>query len=289
MAVGRLFTHEDGRFFHMHKTVGALVLFNFGRWTLSLFRSGVVDVSSNWTFAWLALHALLHATSFQFKLQERRNLTYNIIWPEMRLHSMIFAYRSIAVCALIVLHDRGLLSSAGLMYGRMACVFFTLVSADVVTFLLGPIAANTGLSAANTATTMRSNPFAPGTPKYVVRALNTFYSISQIFATMNVIFRGFGSNFLALVAIQTAPFGMTLVKKGVLRQTGWHVFYVCALSISYIYPLVYGNAAGGHAWYGTIAISVALLRMGLGVNKYVLWIGVVWIVSLLQILQILQM
>jgi hypothetical protein len=270
MAVGRLFTHEDGLYFHVHKIIGALVLANFARCMIPLFRDGVLNLSSDWTFAWLAIHALLHVTSFQFRLQARRNLTYNIIWPEMRLHSMIFAYRSIAVCALIVMNERGILSSSALMYGRVACVFFTLASADTVTYLFAPIVAPT--------TTMRSNPFAPGTPQYVARTLNAFYSISQIFATMNVIFRGFGSNFLALVAIQTAPFGMTLVKKGVLRQTGWHVFYVCALSVSYIYPMIHANVVcmnnKAGSWYGTIAMIVVMLRMGLCVNKYAIWLGV---------------
>ena len=94
--VHRLITHEDRHIMHIHKTLGVLVLGHiFYRMNLIIKLGDSGLAASPWTPLWLVIHALLHVSSFQFRLPSKRNRTYNIIWPEFRLHSMIFAYRSI--------------------------------------------------------------------------------------------------------------------------------------------------------------------------------------------------
>jgi hypothetical protein len=136
----------------------------------------------------------------------------------------------------------------------------TMVSADYVTNIYKNV---------STSTTMRDNPYPSYISEYFIQIHNLFYSISQVFATLNIINRGYDEVFLTLVAIQTAPFCMTLVKKGILKPLGWHVYYTLALSINYYYGRI--NEYDDIISPKLIVFIFAVLRFRCNVNKYILW------------------
>lgn len=252
----RLVTHEDAAILHMHKILGALCLGNFTYRMWNWYNFGTLGFdSSYWTLGWIVIHALLHISSFQFIIPNRRNRVYNIIWPEMRIHSMLFAYRSLLVMLIMWFYDRGI-ADERIMYLRGPVVIGTMILADATTryYKVGD-------------TTMRNNPYPDYAPSWFIKAHNLFYSISQVFATINMLFKGTDLAFLALIPIQTAPFCMTLVKKGIINQAGWHLYYTIALFINYRYALC-----------NTIQINIRYLvmffvmgRFVFNSNKYVLW------------------
>jgi hypothetical protein len=124
---------------------------------------------------------------------------------------------------------------------------------------------------------MRGNPYPDGTPPALRRALNLFYSASQVGATMIVMSsRDTVALLWVLLPIQLAPFLMTLVKKGILNQAGWHLWYTLSLLVNWAYRYVWrveqsrvGPVAPVHsmAMWGALCV----LRLGLGANKYALW------------------
>lgn len=344
----RLFTREDGRFLHLHKILGVVVLAHFAYRLALWLRYGSMGLDDGdverdrWTLlALYAAHALLHVSSFEFHLPARRNTRYNVIWPEMRWHTMIFAYRSLAV---LMMHWAGvallpplLRSSGGAAQAAAAwwasvhpgaaaaiaatvrggVVLATMVAADSVTesyrrrmrqeqMLRGGGSDTTEevplTMKAETSMTMRANPYPAYLPAACTRAHNLFYSTSQVLATLNIVTAASMDRvFLLLLPIQTAPFCMTLVKKGVITQAGWHLYYTLALLANYalaLTPLLHGSSSssssssstmgeegvcGDCSWctpipravYLTLALAFVTGRFVLRRNKYALWTAVI--------------
>jgi hypothetical protein len=124
-------------------------------------------------------------------------------------------------------------------------------------------------------TTMRDNPWPAYIPRWYARTHNLFYSISQIFATLNMLFRNNERVFLSLIPIQTAPFCMTLVKKGIINQAGWHFWYTVALLINYWYSLAYKENGVAIKY---MALFCIVSRFGFRMNKYFMWLCVLgWV------------
>lgn len=264
----RLVTHED-RPYHAHKVLGALCLFHFAYRIFLGFVHGSMFFGERGTLLWIAMHSMLHATSFRFEVPNRRNKVYNVIWPEMRWHTAIFAHRSLIAMLIIWLADRGVVSPFASIAMRPPLVLGTMLLADGAS----AIHAATTTASNGSSTTMRGNPYpAYASPRFIEN-LNLFYAISQILATMNVMVATTPDRpFLTLLAIQTAPFGMTLVKKGVITQAGWHFWYTLALLMNYAYAaVVIERGALTMPAYVAISVGVGILRLRYRVNKYVLW------------------
>ena len=87
---------EDPQF--THKILGGLALASFA-WRLMRFGDDDMGFASHpeWTIPTLLLHLTLGASSFQFRIPSKRIATDGgRIWPEYRLHSFVFAARSMA-------------------------------------------------------------------------------------------------------------------------------------------------------------------------------------------------
>lgn len=275
MLLKRLFTHEDGAFGHAHKILGVSVLasFAFRAWTWATSDSMGFDAAP-WTVpACVLLHAALHASSFQFVVGARRNRRYNVIWPEMRWHSAIFAGRSLAtmLCIWATPNPR--------TWVRAAIVAATMALADLVTarYKAADVATASATASATTTTTMRDNPYPEGTPAWVIRPLNAFYSVSQAGATLVVLTSSsIDTVFWLLFPIQTAPFLMTLVKKGAIGQAGWHLAYAAAVASSYMLSMLTPMRMSVLSWGETLAVLAAFAawRMLLRGDKYVFWAAV---------------
>jgi len=276
----RLVTHEDGRYLHAHKLLGVSVLGHFAYrlwywWTHGPDVGLGLDDGSWATLALLMMHLSLHASSFQFALPARRNLAYNVIWPEMRWHSAFFAGRSIVVLLAMWLQRNGVIGEEAAYACRGLSVLLTMVLADVVThFFKKPGAGGRGANA--TSSTIRDNPYPAWVPRWCRHVVALTYSTAQVFGTLMVLFRTEGAVFWTLLPIQTAPLLITLVKKGIIAPAGWHLWYSLAILVNYFFHPVYDGDARlmmvGNLVHA--AAVIAVLRFGLRVNKYLLWSGV---------------
>jgi hypothetical protein len=258
----RLATHEDARFAHAHKLLGVLVLGHFAWRLCNWYRIGQLGFRPGdpAVLGWLLAHAALHVSSFQFVVPNRRNAVYNIIWPEMRWHSLLFAYRALLVMLLVWAEQVGWVPMRLDGWLRGAVILGTMLCADAAT------------RAYDGKPTMRNNPYPAYVPAALARAQNMFYSLSQLFATLNMLYRGYDMVFLTLIPIQTAPLLMTLEKKGIINQMGWHLWYTVAVAISYAYGITH-MAVGNTVT--PVALAIGAARFGLRANKYALWGGVI--------------
>lgn len=92
----KLFTEED-RFF-VHKILGMSCLISF------VVRCSIIGADSDmgfrshpeWTLPTLLLHFLLNLSSFDFRIPAKRIKEGTRVWPEYRLHSIIFLSRHLA-------------------------------------------------------------------------------------------------------------------------------------------------------------------------------------------------
>ena len=89
----KLVTREDG--FHIHKTLGIMCLCNFIYRYSMLWMYGTMDLNNPLGFASVLLHGLLSTSSLIFHIPEDRNPMSPMIYPEFRLHSIVFALRSV--------------------------------------------------------------------------------------------------------------------------------------------------------------------------------------------------
>ena len=263
----RLVTKEDGQYFHIHKILGITVLGSF-IYRIYLFLM-IGDMNFNSSFATMmciAVHAALHISSFQFILPARRNKSYNVIWPEARIHSMVFAYRSLSAMIIIWMQMRAIISTILADRLRIVIIFLTMFAADFTT-----------MSYKNNDTTMRDNPYPTYIPQILRQIQNMFYSVSQVIGTMQIInCRSMDVAFIILLPIQTAPFCMTLVKKGIIKQAGWHFYYTWALLIIYIRSIL--SVADNQQFvmndmyiFWKLVAAFCIGRFGMNINKYTLW------------------
>jgi hypothetical protein len=267
----RLVTHEDRKFGHLHKILGfgvlAHYLYRFYR-GIVLGSSGLVD--GDWvTLSLILMHAMLHVSSFQFIVPVNRNMTYNVIWAEMRWHTLLFAYR--AIFAMIIIWGRvyyPALVLRNLWVPRAFLVMGTMAAVDFVTKKLGT---------SRSGKTIRDNPWPSEVTMTTRSYFHLWYSMSQAAATYVIL----SSDdmmvvFMSLFPIQLAPFLMTLVKKGVMRQAGWHFWYVVSLLIPIVYTFSIfvrsGDGEVGKVWTYIVAMGMFYVgRLKMGVDKYVLW------------------
>ena len=246
-----LITHHDGKYGHIHKTLGILSLGHFVR------RFGEFAVYRLMTFdrtAWffIAIHALLSWSSLIFYLAAFRSDMAPMIWPEFRAHSILFASRSLAAMSLT-------LSGVSTPLTRFINVFGTILLADLATRYY-----------AATKTTMRDMPFPDWVTQRARDRLNMYYSVSQVLATAGLLFSpSMERAFFILFPIQIAAFLMTLVRKRMLSPLGWHVLYASSLGLNYVHGAFARDTLPVLFYVGSLAFCV--LRFRFRMNKYLLW------------------
>ena len=75
--------------------------------------------------------------------------------------------------------------------------------------------------------------------------------------------------FAPLLAIQLAAFLMTLVRKGLISTTTWHVAYTASLAVC-----VFTVSGGEFVWVSAVGIGFLVVRMWLGAPKYLVWCAI---------------
>mmetsp|Transcript_21837 Transcript_21837/g.21130 ORF Transcript_21837/g.21130 Transcript_21837/m.21130 type:complete len:325 (-) Transcript_21837:64-1038(-) len=262
--VHKLMTKEDGHYGHVHKMIGSAALAHYIYRTYLLVTTGTMQFDSSMvTLYCILLHMLLSVSSFIFKIPNNRINSAPMIYPEFRLHSIIFAYRSLIV--MILMWGSKRYESVVPLYLRGAVVILTMVAADKVTSTYK-----------DQGTTMRAMPFPAYISPLTRDRLNVFYSVCQIFATSQVLFSYHLDEVFAVVfPIQIAALLMTMVRKSIISAGAWHYYY----SLSLLSNFVVGPIAGwfnpattpGGFFFPSALIFCALRFNVRGLNKYMLW------------------
>lgn len=248
----KLMTKEDP--LHFHKILGGIVLANYlYRYTCFFFYGHMNFSKSHWDTALLAVHGLLSVSSLAFHISGVRNPQQPMIYPEYRLHSILFALRSVACCLLAIWQYHYVYT--------MAVCGSTLMLADLITTYYNPVG--------NNGSTMRNMPFDKSIPLEEQNQIVSMQSASQIGATL-FMFGNAETAFSPMLAIQLAALLMTLVRKSIIDAYMWHFVYSLSLWINNV--LFYSATPGFFVMFLAIYNLHYYVVFPYRINKYVAWI-----------------
>jgi hypothetical protein len=244
--IPKLVTKEDP--YHIHKMLGILSLGHFSYRFFNLFTYRSMDFNTNYDIAFLWIHILLSATSFQFKIPKTRNQVSPMIYPEFRLHNLLFSYRSI-LCSLFLYYK------FPITYNILVC-YLTMIGADIVTYYY------------KDGTTMRSMQFDSNVPIESKQIITLYHSKMQVCATIYMI-GNIDSAFSPLFAIQFPSFLMTLVRKNIIKRNHWHFLYGLSLMTNIF---VYYSLSLDYIIFQFLTYNLFYyLRFIKRQNKYICW------------------
>jgi hypothetical protein len=266
----KLFTREDR--FQLHKICGLFSLLHFFYRAYLLVSTGSMRFEDNFglTVAAISIHFLLSTSSLIFKIPNARIKIAPMIYPEFRLHSIVFASRSMVLMVLQSFYGH-YVNGVIPFYFRWSIIMVTMILADYITTKYGETCER------GSGTTIRDMPF----PDYISDSFkskaNIFYSQAQMLATAYLLL-GVATPkiteyaFLILFPIQLAAFLMTLVKKGILPSIDWHIFYALSLLIPFLY-LILNTEVSESIPALPAGVAFGVMRIHTRVSKYVLWNG----------------
>lgn len=205
----KLVTNEDR--FHIHKTMGVACLVNFFYRYFLLLTTGSMNLATGEGIGFICLHGLLSASSLIFHLPDNRISGKPMIYPEMRLHTIIFTMRSVLCCLsyFLELHQTF----------RFFLIMATMFSADMVT---------EHYKLKNYGTTIRNMPYDARVTEEAKESVRLMNSQMQIGATLFML-GGSESAFFPMFAIQFASLLSTLVRKSIISANMWHILYAISL------------------------------------------------------------
>lgn len=203
-------------------------------------------------------HILLSYSSLFFKISNMRHKSLNIIYPELRLHSILFATRSF-ICYMLSYYNYSY------KYKMVTCIL-TMILADLISYNLN-----------SKTTTIRNLPGCKDeTPKEKL-IVSRMYAESQAAATLFMIYN-IETAFLPMFAIQIAAFLMTLVKKGFINNNMSRLIYSLALWINI--PLMTTLTFFQNAIFILCILIFKYMRIKHNLSKYRVWLINFIIVSL---------
>jgi len=239
----------------VHKTLGLFALLHF------LYRFAYVGAAdmrfdtSRTTVVCLLAHALLSATSLVFRIPLKRITEGSRIWPEYRLHSIIFAYRSLA-CMAITYTEMKLGITQPFYAANGLVVMATLFAADFGSWYVGPAGRSSTIQDLDAPPPMRF-----------------FFSVMQFHATVGCLLgvRRFATQFIYVWIIQFTAFLMTLRRKNVAPHGPLVATYGVMLTAGAMVSAYDHASAGCFLMHNVLAHTAVVLRMQFRLSKYVLW------------------
>ena len=235
--MAHLFTNHDK--YHIHKTLGFLAVANFIlRFYYAIiygtsfppFETKVFSCSS------VLIHALLPIASLSIPLPEKRNFTSPMIWKEFRLHSILFSCRHSILTIITLLELWPTQLEIFKNYKFYALVTEALLKYIAIISCIKIASIITAKYGDTEKRTTNAMPYPEHVTEYEIQKIKYEYAKKQFGATIMAVFSGELSaslNFAPLYAIQSAPFMMTLVRKGKCNSAHYHMVY----SLTLIYPL----------------------------------------------------
>ena len=257
----KLITKEDPT--HIHKLLGIFALANYIYRYYLLFFYGSMFLNTPLDLGMVAIHGCLSLSSLIFHIPRKRHEKLPMIYPEFRLHSIVFGLRSVICCFVDVY------GGSYKLYLKMGVCFATMMVADLITKQY----AEPG------DTTMRAMPYAETTPEHDRKQITKFHSNQQVSATIYMLVNA-DSAFSPLFAIQFAAFLMTMVRKSIIRPNTWHLLYSWALMINIF---VFNTMTLSSIIKSIICIyAFRMLRMKYRMNKYIAWAMIFGMYALLD-------
>jgi len=223
--MARLVTDHDP--YHIHKCLGAFVLLHYAYRLFLVCTTGDAfppSHSRSWQSVGVVAHGLLSWSSLLLPLPTHRNFASPMIWPEFRMHSIVFATRHV-VCTLLTLHRLWPTNLYLNVLLKMAIVGGVIKLASHITDQYG----------CRLNRTTNSMPYPATVTPSEQRQIKLYYARAQFGATVQAICQDATLCFMPLIAIQTAPLLMTLVRKGKITTRAYHIGYAVALVLGGIF------------------------------------------------------
>lgn len=258
----QLVTKED--FMHVHKTLGLSCLLSY---VFRISQTGPSDMGfarfPALTVPTLVLHLLLNLTALEFKIPARRISSGYRIWPEYRLHSLVFLCRSLAVMAVFWYEQT--YNKAPNYDWNLAIIIVGMIAADLSSYSQRQFSSST------------------------IRDLDTaewvkfVFSVAQFCGSANILYgmrHRYSMHMLSITVVQCNAFLMTVRRKNLAGHTTLVTLYGLALLISMVVCVYEYWRVGeiGFLTAATISQVTVLQRMmpwpaalkPIG-NKYVVW------------------
>ena len=243
--IHKLITNEDP--FHIHKILGIISLSHFAFRYYNLIYSSMNFITNNNIYL-LSIHFLLSTSSFQFIIPKTRNKSSPMIYPEFRLHNLIFSYRSI-LCTLLFYYK------FSIIYNIVIC-YLTMIVADIITYYY------------KDGTTIRNMQFELNVVDETKQKIKLFNSKMQLCATIYML-GNIDSAFGPLFAIQLSSLLMTCVRKNIIKTNIWHFLYGLSLIIN---VFIYYSLCFDFIIFQIISVNLfSYLRFTKYYNKYLCW------------------
>jgi hypothetical protein len=210
----QLITKEDPM--HIHKTLGIACMLSY---IFRIAQTGPSDMGfarfPALTVPTIVLHLLLNVTALEFKIPSRRISSGYRIWPEYRLHSLVFLCRSLAVMA-VFWYEQTFEKSPNYDW-NLAITIAGLLAADLSSYSQRQYASST------------------------IRDLDTadwvkfLFSVAQFFGSANILYGlryRYSIHMLSVTVIQCNAFMMTVRRKNLAGHTTLVTLYGLALFVS---------------------------------------------------------
>ena len=278
-----LFTNHDR--FHLHKVLGFGCLFNFFLriYWLVAFGSMYIYADSPISLLIPVAHLTLSLSSLIFHVPQTRLNSKIIIWKELQLHNMVFTSRSATIMLYSILCSRmnaAYTASAAYsayaayayylyQFGKFALVIAHHLLADYITAKY-----NT-----NDKTTTRDINW-ENISERTKAVMKQYYAICQILAINALILTDnepYGSGavesaFLVMFPIQLSTFLMTLVRKSIISNISWHIFYGLSLVSPFFIIMNTMNSEKNELEVAKVYLPILYIvfRLQYGMNKYYL-------------------
>ena len=211
----KLNTKEDATY--IHKFLGIISLGNFIYRFANYIINDTMNLNNFTGIQLILVHGVLSISSLIFHIPTLLNPLKPMIYPEFRLHSILFGIRSV-IAFLFHYYDFHYIHIIFLCY-------LTMFLADIITYNYNKEQKN--------GKTMRNMPFNNDIPISLQNEITFIHSSMQIGATTFML-GNMESAFAPLFAIQLAAFLMTLVRKSIISAKMWHSIYTLTLWINII-------------------------------------------------------
>lgn len=231
----KLVTKEDP--IHLHKVLGSVCLVHYIYRYYLLLTTGTMSLRTPFAYYMVGIHGLLSCSSMIFHIPIKRIKSGPMIYPEYRLHSIVFALRSV-FCYYLTYHGFPKIYNIGICFATMGF-------ADITTYFYP-----------SGTTTMRQMPF----DSSVDVDKRTYIIMMQSFHQIAATFYMLGNEdacFTPMFAIQLAALLMTLVRKSIISANAWHLIYNISLGIN-IFA------------YWSLSIRYILLKLVL-IHSFYMW------------------
>jgi hypothetical protein len=244
--IHKLSTREDP--YNIHKILGIICVLNFMYRYTHFFLFGNMRLENEWGKRTLIIHGVLSCSSLFFT----SNSVKPIIYQEFRMHSILFAMRSVIVCFLHYYKYH-------YVYIIGTC-YSVLFLSDLITKIYNKENKN--------GTTTRNMKFGDNVTLEQLKHITNMYNITHIAETIFML-GNINTAFSPIMPIQISTFLMPLVKKGIITTNMLQFIYAITLFMNYF--LIKTVSLEFIFIFGIIMKTHENIVFKYKINKYIAW------------------